>query len=89
MLVNTSDKRDIEYTAGELCPNCGQKVWDNTKKPKINPKSPDFKCSDKENCGLAMWIVKSKLAPKGTDVGMKILEVLMQIEKNTRPFGTE
>ena len=61
MLVNTSNKTEIEYEAGALCPECGQKVWDNTKKPKLNPKGPDFKCSDKDNCGLAMWIKHSKV----------------------------
>ena len=88
MKVSTSNKEMglIDYTPGQDCPSCGQMVWDNTKKPKINPNSPDFKCSNKAECGLAMWIFKEKAIPpkKNIDVQDKILEVLLQIEKNTR-----
>lgn len=38
------------------CPSCGGPVWDNTKKPKRNPKAPDAACKDKENCRWAGWL---------------------------------
>ena len=36
------------------CEKCQGDMWDNTKK-KLSPKSPDFKCKDKE-CGFAVWL---------------------------------
>ena len=39
------------------CANCGGPVWDN-RDNKRNPKAPDFKCKDSENCGGAGWIQK-------------------------------
>lgn len=38
------------------CPDCGGAVWDNTKKPKRNPKAPDASCKDRDNCGWAGWL---------------------------------
>ena len=57
MKVSTSNKQlgIVDYEPGQDCPSCGQMVWDNTKKPKLNKNSPDFKCSNKNECGLAMW----------------------------------
>lgn len=36
------------------CPKCGGAMWDNTNSKK-NPRSPDFKCKDK-NCGEGVWL---------------------------------
>ena len=87
MNVSTSTKEIIDYEPGKDCPNCGQMVWDNTKKPKLNKNSPDFKCSNKAECGLAMWIKKENNKPainKDATILKQIFEVLMQIEFNTR-----
>ena len=35
------------------CPVCNGEMWDNRNRKK-NPKSPDFKCKNKE-CGKAIW----------------------------------
>ncbi len=42
------------------CPNCGGPMWDN-REGKTNPKSPDFKCKDKEckdgkGMTTALWL---------------------------------
>lgn len=44
------------------CPQCGGEVWDNTKRPKKNPKAPDAACKDKENCQWAGWLPKASEA---------------------------
>ena len=86
MKVSTSNKEMglVDYTPGQDCPSCGQMVWDNTKKPKINPNSPDFKCSNKAECGLAMWIFKPKPQAKNdisTTIGLDmILQELREIK---------
>jgi hypothetical protein len=36
------------------CPVCGGEMWSNAGRKKT-PKSPDFKCKDKE-CGKAVWL---------------------------------
>lgn len=48
------------------CLKCGGEVWDN-RKDKKNPKSPDFKCKDKDGCGEGYWLAKgAKAAPART-----------------------
>ena len=37
------------------CPECGGAMWDN-REGKTNPKSPDLKCKDKQNCDSAIWL---------------------------------
>ena len=37
------------------CQFCKGQTWDNTIKPKKNPKGPDYRCRD-TNCGAAAWI---------------------------------
>lgn len=40
------------------CPKCGGPMWDNTVPgAKKSPKSPDYKCKDKE-CAEAVWLDK-------------------------------
>ena len=51
--------------APDCCPMCGGEVWDN-RGDKLNERSPDFKCKDKE-CGHAIWLTPptpKKRAPK-------------------------
>lgn len=36
------------------CPKCGGPMWDN-RESKKNPKQPDFKCKDKDNCDGVIW----------------------------------
>ena len=40
------------------CPECGGEMWDNRENKK-NPKSPDYKCKDKE-CGHPIWLNAKK-----------------------------
>ena len=49
----------LDYTPGAVCPICGQKMWDN-RSNKRNPNAPDFKCGNKDECGLALWIYVPK-----------------------------
>lgn len=42
-----------------VCPRCAGPVWDN-RTTKRNPKQPDYKCKDKDNCDGAIW-----LTPRG------------------------
>lgn len=37
------------------CPKCGSDMWDNRGR-KTNPRAPDFRCKDKENCDGAIWL---------------------------------
>lgn len=76
MQVSTSNNENIEYEPNFPCPECqGEKVWDN-RENKLNPKGPDFKCANKENCGLAMWIIdKPKDKPKAKSATLKGLDV--------------
>lgn len=53
-------------TVIDSCPKCGSGVWDN-RTDKKSPRSPDFKCKDKDNCGEGYWLVKdssAKAAPR-------------------------
>lgn len=43
----------IKNISNITCPICGGSMWDNTKN-KLNPKSPDYKCKDK-NCKGVIW----------------------------------
>ncbi len=43
------------------CPDCGGPMWDN-RGDKKNPRSPDYKCKDK-NCGKAVWEEKKAAKP--------------------------
>lgn len=36
------------------CPKCGGPVYDN-RRDKKNPKAPDFKCKDRNDCGWSKW----------------------------------
>lgn len=36
------------------CPKCGGPVYDN-RHDKKNPKAPDFKCKDRNDCGWSKW----------------------------------
>lgn len=47
------------------CPDCGGPVWDNTKRPKKNPKAPDAACKDKEQCKWAGWLDTPKSSGGG------------------------
>ena len=50
------------------CPKCGGEMWDN-RVDKKNPKSPDYKCKDK-NCAHPIWL--GKYAPaSGAEVPAK------------------
>jgi len=43
---------------GKNCPKCGKDVSDNRKdkeEGKVNPKYPDFSCTDREECNWAVW----------------------------------
>jgi hypothetical protein len=44
------------------CPDCGGAMWDN-RESKKNPKSPDFKCKNKDGCGKGVWEKKGDAAP--------------------------
>ena len=46
------------------CLKCQGDVWDNRGNKK-NPKSPDFKCKDKDGCGEGFWFEKPKGNGKG------------------------
>lgn len=37
------------------CPECGGPMWDN-RGDKPSPRSPDYKCKDKDGCGHAIWL---------------------------------
>ena len=65
--TNTHDKTpEKTYTPGKFskdplttpCPICQGEMWDNRGK-KLNPKSPDFKCKDK-NCIGVIWPPKDE-----------------------------
>lgn len=43
------------------CPKCGGEMWDNRANKK-NPKQPDFKCKDRENCDGVIWPPRGKSA---------------------------
>jgi hypothetical protein len=47
-----------------VCPECGEKVWDN-RESKKNPKAPDFKCRDKK-CDGAIWPDDAAWGREGT-----------------------
>ncbi len=38
----------------QACPKCGGPTWDN-RNGKRNPKAPDYRCKDKQNCDGAVW----------------------------------
>jgi hypothetical protein len=41
------------------CAKCGSDMWDNRGR-KTNPRAPDFRCKDKENCDGAIWLDSKK-----------------------------
>lgn len=41
------------------CPKCDGPMWDN-RESKRNPKAPDFKCKDRDNCDGAIWLDSKK-----------------------------
>lgn len=43
------------------CPKCSGPMWDN-RNNKRNPKSPDFKCKNRE-CGHAIWEQRERSGP--------------------------
>lgn len=42
-------------TAPTPCPKCGGAMWDNSQ-DKRNPRAPDYKCKDRDNCDGAVWL---------------------------------
>jgi hypothetical protein len=63
--VSTAPRADgIPDATGEpSCPKCGGKMWDD-RRNKRNPKAPDFKCRDKQNCDGVIWPPKAEKAEK-------------------------
>lgn len=67
--------------ASKACPKCGSKVYDNRDpKDKRSPKSPDFKCSNKE-CDFAKWISKKGESAKQGDAKSSDVQIVK------RPLG--
>lgn len=59
---------DRHNTPAPSCPKCNGPMWDNRAK-KTNPKAPDFKCKDKEQCDGVIWPPKQgKAAPASQPV---------------------
>lgn len=52
----------------EACPQCGGRIYDNSKS-KRNPKAPDAKCADQQNCGWAAWLPKPQNTGSGANRG--------------------
>ena len=55
---NGKSARPIVKFDGKICPQCGEKVWDNRERILIgefNQKSPHFACSNKGKCKFAVW----------------------------------
>ena len=55
------------------CPTCGGEMWDNRKEKK-NPKAPDLKCKDRDNCDGLWW----KVADMYADDAKSMAEMLTE-----------